>query len=89
MSRTQNEKLLAELAKRRRMTALEIWQELGIARASARVFDLRRSGHAIHSKEVVVPNRDGQPCRVAEYELRDEQMTLIPNHPGRGAMHHG
>lgn len=88
MSMTQNAKLLAALETGRKMTPLEIWRELGIARASARVFDLRNAGHDIVSREVVVRNADGSQSRVAEYSLGSVQTTLLPNHPGRGVMSH-
>ncbi len=85
MPKHQNAKLL-EALKQKPMTALQIWQELGIARASARVFDLREAGYAISSTEITVPNRDGDNCRVALYALETVQRNLIPNHPGRGVM---
>ncbi|MCD7096907.1 helix-turn-helix domain-containing protein [Stenotrophomonas sp. MMGLT7] len=81
----QNERLLAAL-KQRPMTAAEIWRDLGIARASARVHDLRNEGHDIVSTPITVPNRDGEPCRVAQYRLADAQLNLLPQLPGRGVM---
>jgi hypothetical protein len=81
----QNDELLAALG-RKAMTATEIWNELGIARASARVFDLRSEGHDIRSTEITVRNRHGEPCRVALYSLASRQMALVPVHPGRGVM---
>ncbi|PZU17571.1 MAG: hypothetical protein DI589_25915 [Shinella sp.] len=56
----QCDELLAALTKRP-MTATEIFLELGIARASARIYDLRQQGHPIHSTEIVVKNRIGKP----------------------------
>lgn len=87
MSRTQrqNDELLAALA-RKSMTAIEIWQELGIARASARVYDLRQEGHDIRSQDITVRNRHGDACRVALYSLRSNQMMLVPVQPGRGVL---
>lgn len=87
MSKTtgQNGKLLTAL-QTRSMTATEIWQDLGIARASARVYDLRAEGHDIRSQEITVRNRDGEPCRVALYSIGSAQQSLIPSHPGRGAL---
>ena len=85
MSARQNDKLLAAL-RTKSMTALEIWQELGIARASARVYDLREEGYDVRSEEITVRNRDGEPCRVALYSLHSAQRTLLPTHPGRGVM---
>lgn len=84
MSRNQNDQLLAAL-KVKAMTALEIWQELGIARASARVYDLREQGFDIRSEEISVRNRHGERCRVALYSLA-QQRQLLPLHPGRGVM---
>lgn len=85
MSKRQNDRLLAALQKKA-MTAGEIWQELGIARASARVFDLRQEGYDIRSQDITVRNRDGDPCHVALYSLASAQRTLIPIEPGRGVL---
>lgn len=82
MSKSQNEKLLAALACKP-MTAGEIWSELGIARASARVFDLRNDGYDVRSTEITVATRNGI-ARVALYSLASVQRTLRPVHPGRG-----
>jgi len=84
MSDRQNDRLLAAL-KQRPMTAGDIWKELGIARASARVLDLRREGHDIRSKPITVRTRDGD-ARVALYEYAGGQQLLIPTTPGRGVM---
>lgn len=83
----QCDELLAALTKRP-MTATEIFLELGIARASARIYDLRQQGHPIHSTEVVVHNRKGKPCRVARYSVTTDQLLLIPNLPGRARYTH-
>ncbi|WP_313493718.1 helix-turn-helix domain-containing protein [Stenotrophomonas sp.] len=74
--------------KQRAMTATEIHTELGIARASARVHDLRRDGYVIHSTEVTVLNRRGKKCRVAQYSAPTEQKLLIPHLPGRSRYTH-
>lgn len=87
MSCSQSAKLLAAL-QQRPMTALDCLRDLGIARAAARVFDLRQAGYDIESREVVVTNRDGVDCHVAEYRLRRAQTTMLPAHPGRGVMTH-
>lgn len=83
----QSEALLQALTQRA-MTATEILLELGIARASARVHDLRNAGHVIHSTEVIVKNRFGKPCRVARYSAPTEQKLLIPYLPGRSRYTH-
>lgn len=83
----QCDELLAALTKRP-MTAMEILLELGIARASARIYDLRQQGHSIHSTEIVVNHRRGKPCRVARYSVTTDQLLLIPNLPGRARYTH-
>jgi hypothetical protein len=86
MSQDQNAALLDAL-KEGPMTAMDALNRLGIARASARVFDLREQGHDIRSQDIAVTNRHGKSCRVALYSLGEAQRTLLPVHPGRGVMH--
>lgn len=81
----QNEMLLNAL-RSGPMTALEILDKLGIARASARVYDLRQAGYDIRSRMITVRNRRGEKCRVALYSLHSAQRQLLPIAPGRGAM---
>lgn len=83
MSRHQNDALLAAL-KRGPITADAALRELGIARASARVYDLRAAGYDVRSRLITVKNRHGDECHVAEYSLASHQTVLIPVHPGRG-----
>lgn len=64
----QTEKLRRALA-RGPMTSLEILNQLGIARAAARVHDLRHAGVDVIAETVEVTNRDGETCRVARYSL--------------------
>ena len=78
----QCERLLTALSNRA-MTAVEIFQELGIYRASARVQDLRADGHVIHSTRITVHNKFGEPCLVAQYSIPTNQKLLIPLMPGR------
>ena len=80
--------LLLEAISSRPMTALEILTELGIQRASARIYDLRRDGYVIHSTEIMVRNRRGKPCRVARYSAPTAQKLLIPHMPGRSRYTH-
>lgn len=65
---TQCERLLSRL-KEGPINPMQAWQELGIYRLGARVFDLRADGHNVKKKTVTVHNRFGEPCRVAEYSL--------------------
>lgn len=65
--------LLLDALKRGPMTAADIWLQLGIARASARVYDLRHDlegqGLTITAETITVRNRRGQACRVALYAV--------------------
>ncbi len=69
MSEKQTDRLLAHLRTHGKINPLDAWQQLGIYRLGARVYDLRQAGHAIEKKTVEVRNRFGEPCRVAEYRL--------------------
>jgi hypothetical protein len=51
------------------ITPMEAWSELGIYRLGARIFELKRAGHKIIRKTVVVKNRHNEDCRVAQYSL--------------------
>ena len=84
-SKRQNDQLLDAL-RIKPLTALEILQELGIYRASARVFDLRDEGWDVRSEEITVRNRQGETVRVALYSLASDQRVLLPHHPGRGVL---
>ena len=86
MTEHQNEKLLKAL-RAGPLTGLQILDKLGIARAAARVHELRQAGHDIRSTPLEVTNRDGETCRVALYSLATPQRTLLPEGPGRGVMH--
>ncbi len=63
---------------RRPLTSLEIWRQLGISRAAARVYDLRgelpAEGKTITTELVLVDGRDKKPARVARY-------AVIPHTP--------
>lgn len=50
------------------ITALDALREVGTMRLAARIFDLRRAGHAIDDETVTVSTRDGT-ARVKRYRL--------------------
>ena len=60
------------------VTSLQALDRLGIARAAARVFDLRAQGFDVQKTMIVVKNRHGDDCRVAQYSLATTQMSLVP-----------
>lgn len=53
------------------ITTLDAFRELGVARLSARIKDLRNSGYSIIGNMVEVENRYGEKCRVKRYVLRE------------------
>ena len=66
---SQNERLIDYLKAHKTITPLEAWNELGLYRLGARIFDLKQQGLDISSKLVKVTNRFGEDCRVSQYEL--------------------
>ena len=71
MKDTQNKRLLSHLQKGNSINPLEAWQKLGIYRLSARVFDLRDSGHEIDTTRKEVNNQFNEIINVAEYSLKN------------------
>ena len=53
------------------ITSLEAFANLGVSRLSARIKDLRDSGHSIVGNMVEVENRYGEKCHVKRYTLRE------------------
>ena len=70
MKKSQEERILAYIKRHGKITTLDAFTELGCARLSARIFDLRQAGHDIISERKEVKNRYGEKCYVVEYRLR-------------------
>lgn len=70
-SKTQCERLLEYLQAHliTGINPLESWQNLGIYRLGARIFDLKKAGYNIIANSCEVTNRYGEKCRVACYRL--------------------
>lgn len=66
---SQCAKILDWLKAGKTLTAIGALDEFGCNRLAARISDLRKAGHQITSTTIVVFNRDGGKCRVAEYSL--------------------
>lgn len=66
---TQCERVLEWLQERGDLDPMTAWQELGVYRLGARIFDLRKAGHNIERQLKDVSNRFGETCRVAYYRL--------------------
>jgi len=59
---------LLELLREQPVTQLDAIRELGCLRLAARVYDLRRRGHVITTKRILMLGRFGSN-QVAEYQL--------------------
>ena len=66
---TQCERLLEYMQTHESITQIEALNKLGIFRLASRISDLKRQGHIINKKTIVVKNRYGESCCVAEYSL--------------------
>lgn len=73
MPDTQREQILRHLQHVGPITPLEALQLYNCMRLGARIDDLRRQGHCIVTRMVVVPSGK----RVAEYHIPEKQTTLI------------
>lgn len=69
---SQSERVAQYLGEGGKLTTLNAWQELGISRLAARVYDLKCMGYKVKSTQVPVYNRFGEKCMVAEYELESD-----------------
>lgn len=65
---TQAEQILAHLETGASITPLEALNEYGCFRLGARIFDLKKDGHAIVSDRKTLPNGK----TIAEYTLKKE-----------------
>ena len=80
---------LAAAIEQEPLTAGEIWQRYGIARAAARVHELRaelpNQGKTVSTDLVQVLNRQRKPVRVARYAivaLQAQGDLFVPVQPG-------
>ena len=66
---SQEEKILNYITEHGSITTLDAFMDLGCARLSARIADLRSKGVNIISEQAAVKNRFGATCHVARYSL--------------------
>ena len=71
---TQSARLLASLLVGQRINPLAGWRNLGIYRLSDTAFQLRSLGWPVVTGKLDVKNRFGEPCRVAEYRLEQDDI---------------
>ena len=59
--------VVLEALKKAPMTSMEAFVEFGITRLAARIDELRKSGHRIHTERLTTTNRLGGRCSYARY----------------------
>lgn len=52
------------------LTSMEAFEEFGITRLAARIDELRKAGHDIHTEMMHTTNRLGGKCNYARYHLK-------------------
>lgn len=51
------------------ITSKQAFSEIGVARLSSRIFDLKEQGYPIYDEWITVRNRYGEKCRVKQFRL--------------------
>lgn len=69
---TQCEKVLDYMQRFGSITTLQAFNDLGCARLSGRIHDLKAMGYDIETAFVAKKNRLGEICHVAEYRLKEK-----------------
>ena len=67
---SQDKMVLHYMAKHKSITSLEAFEELGITRLSARIFNLREAGHDIGMVWEETPNRFGKMVRYGRFFIK-------------------
>ena len=65
----QEQRILDYLCNNQKINPLQAWQECGVYRLSAVIFNLKKKDVRIKSDRVKVLNRFDEDCNVAEYKL--------------------
>ena len=66
------ERVLGYIQKFGSITSFEAFQDLGITRLSAAIFEVKQNGHRVTWKMETKKNRYGIPVTYARYSLGDE-----------------
>ncbi len=56
------------------ITTLNAFNELGITRLAARIYELKEEGHDVKSKRIKVTNRYDEQCSVSEYYMESDNV---------------
>lgn len=66
---SQSDMILAYMREHGSITPLEALEKIGCMRLGARIYELKRSGHEIHSERVRRLNKHGETKNFAKYTL--------------------
>lgn len=70
---TQAQRVLDYMVRFGSITTRDAFNDLGVTRLSARVFELRNDGYNITGKRVKVKNRFGENSIVMEYRINESE----------------
>ena len=73
---THYDRVLKHLKDFGSITSLEAFQDYGITRLSATIYDLRKDGYIIHSQDVSCINRYGKKVYFAKYILMESDLDV-------------
>lgn len=71
---TQAKRVLDYLESGNTITTLNAFNELGITRLAARIYELKEEGHDVKSKRIKVTNRYDEQCSVSEYYMECDNV---------------
>lgn len=71
---TQEERVLDYMKRFGSITTLDAFNDLGITRLSAKIFDLKKQGYDIVGETIKVKNRFGEEAYVKKYMLAEEKF---------------
>lgn len=71
---TQAKRVLDYLESGNTITTLNAFNELGITRLAARIYELKEEGHDVKSKRIKVTNQYAEQCSVSEYYMESDNV---------------
>lgn len=71
---TQEERVLEYMQRFGYITTLDAFNDLGITRLSAKIFNLRKAGYEIPDETIKVKNRFGEEVHVKKYMLAEDKL---------------
>lgn len=72
---TQEERVLDYMQRFGSITTLDAFNDIGITRLSAKIFNLKKQGYTIIDETIKVKNRFGEEGHVKKYMLAEEKFV--------------